>query len=271
MSPIEWAALAAGAVGLSGVGRAWWARRALHAHVVATRTAWVRAGRRVTFGPVGVLSYGTRPRRRYGRPVAGAAGVADGALIFKGQDARYDLEALLATLCYLSLTSLARAGPRWGPSRRVLAVHFTSPDGWRVAALASDEVGALGEALASATGLPLHDSGDRRDDFGPAPAVRMVEDVYGDWTRDRARPLYLAPDRLLFGWRDAILLSAIRRLDVDDAGGGALLRVEHETSGGVEAIGFMLDDAPAWAEAIAQRIDVPLQVTTGRKKKKRGD
>jgi hypothetical protein len=190
-------------------------------------------------------------------------------LIFKGQAARSDFEALLATLRYLSLTSLA--GPRWGPSRRALAVHFTSPDGWRVAALASDEVRALGEALAAATGLPLHDTGDQRDDFGPAPAVRMVEDVYGAWTRERARPLYLAPDRLLFGWRDAILLSTIRRLDVDEAGGGALLRVEHEASGGVESIGFMLDDAPAWAEAIAHRIDVPLQVTIGRKKKKRGD
>jgi len=269
MSPIEWAALVAGALGLGGAGSAWWSGRAQRAHVVATRTAWVRAGRRVLFGPVGVLSYGTRPRRRYRRAVFGAAGLVDGALVFSGQRAPFDLDTPLDALRRLSLITLtARLGLR--PARRALAVHYASPDGWRVATFAGEAIGPLGEALAAASALVLHDAGDRRDDFGPAPAVRLLEDDYGDWVRDRAAPLYLAPDRLLFDWRDAILLSAIRRLELYDEDGGGLLRVEHAAPEGVQAVGFLLDDAPAWAEALARRADVSVLGTVAHKKKKRG-
>lgn len=270
MSPIEWAALVASAVGLGGAGSAWWTRRAQRAHVVATRTAWVRAGRRVMFGPVGVLSYGTWPRRRYGRAVFGAAGLVDGAFTFRGQRARFNFDTPLDAVRHLSLIALTLR-PSLRPPQPGLAVHYASPDGWRVAALAGDAIGGLAEALAAATGLPLHDAGERRDDFGPQPAMRLHEDNFGDWARDRSGPLYLAPDRLLFAWRDAIPLRAIRRLAVYDADGGLLLRVEYETPDGLATVGFLLDDAPAWAEAIAQRSDVPVQLFIGRKKKKRGD
>ena len=56
--------LLAGA-GIGGIGGALWARRAQDAFLGRVRTEWVRAGRIIRFGPVGAVSFGTRPRAAY--------------------------------------------------------------------------------------------------------------------------------------------------------------------------------------------------------------
>lgn len=257
------------ALGVSGGGW-WWQRRRRRAHVISVRTAWVRAGLIVRYGPVGVVCHGLRPRRTYGRGVPGAAGIAGDALAFEGQGrSAFNMRVVLEQVQRLSLVTIALPASR---RARALAVHYDSPDGWRVAVLSGEGVPELAGALSGASALPLHDAGEGRDDFGPARATRMIQDIYGEWTPDREGALYLAPDRLLFEWREAIPLAAMAGLDVYHGSGGrrmgALLRVEYASPDGAHlAAGFLVDHAGRWAEAIVRRADLPLAVHEGRKRK----
>ncbi|MEP0762114.1 MAG: hypothetical protein HRF48_05180, partial [Chloroflexota bacterium] len=207
----------------------WWQRRRRRAHVIRVRTAWVRTGLVVRYGPVGVVCHGLRPRCTYGRGVSGAAGIAGDALAFEGQGrSAFNMRVALEQVQRLSLVTIALPASR---RARALAVHYDSPDGWRVATFSGRDIPELAGALSGACALPLHDAGEGRDDFGPARATRMIQDIYGEWTPEREGALYLAPDRLLFEWREAMPLAAMARLDVYHGGGGrragALLRVEY--------------------------------------------
>jgi hypothetical protein len=233
------------------------------------RTVWVRAGLIVRYGPVGAMCHGLHPRRAYGRGLFGAAGLAAEALVFDGQhssacNARIPLEQIQR----LSLVTVALPA---GRQTRAFAVHHDSPDGWRVAVFSGESVPDLAEALSAESAVPLHDAGEGQDDFGPARATRMIQDIYGEWTPDREGMLYLAPDRLLFEWREAIPLATMARLDVYHSGGRraeALLRVEYAAPDGAHQVGgFLVDHAGRWAEAIARRADVSLAVHEGRKRK----
>jgi len=122
----------------------------------------------------------------------------------------------------------------------------------------------------------LRDAGSGREDFGPARALRMHEDVYGEWHADREDQLYLAPDRLLFGWRSAIPLDDIQRLNVLHRGGldalrplaSGLLRIEYRAAeGAIETVGFKVRRPAEWADAIAEHSASGLPVGQGRKKK----
>lgn len=258
------------AQGLVSVSGWWWQRRRRSAHVIRVRTAWVRAGLIVRYGPVGVVCHGLRPRRTYGRGLFGAAGLAADALTFDGQgSSAFNARIALEQVRRLSQVTIALPASR---RTRALAVHYDSPDGWRVAVFSGESVPALAEALSAEGAVPLHDAGEGRDDFGPARATRMIQDIYGEWMPDRQGMLYLAPDRLLFEWRDAIPLAAIARLDVYHGSGGrradALLRVEYAALDGAHlAGGFLVDHAGRWAEAIVRRAEVPLAVHEGRKRK----
>jgi hypothetical protein len=268
--------LVVGTLGISGLaGGWWWTRRALTQHVIRIQTAWVRAGQIVHYGPVGGVCLGNRPRRAYGSGVFGGLGITDGRLVFDGYRSNTEnISVPYAHVRHIGLTAVAvrRA------SRRALTVHYESPDGWRVATFLTDSPVELAQALADECDLPVYDSGEAREDFGPAQAVRMFEDVYGEWHDDREDDLYLAPDRLLFGWRDAILLADIRRLDVYAQGGRwrdvnplarDLLRIEHgPAEDDVEVVGFGVRGADQWADAIRQRATAPLAVYVGRKRKK---
>lgn len=273
--------LVAGVAGAGGLGRLWWVRRAQRRHVIRVRTEWVRAGLIVRFGPVGAVCFGTVPRRTYAPGVFGALGIAHGRLVFDGHDsAAANMRVPLDAIRRLGLTTISVLVGRVPVSRRALAIHFDSPDGWRVATVAADAPQAIAQALGDECGLPIHDSGAARDDYGPARSMRLFQDIYGEWSPDREADLYLAPDRLLFNWRDPIPLTAIRRLDVYSRGGldelrpwrEDLLRIEYGTpddapDGGYDTVGFGLRGASDWADAIVQRTDVPLTVHAGRKKK----
>ncbi|HVO70259.1 MAG TPA: hypothetical protein VMT24_09445 [Aggregatilineaceae bacterium] len=266
--------LLVGALGASGAGRMWWLYRAQRRYVASVQTEWVRAGQIVHYGPVAASCLGQRPSAVYSRDVFGALGITDGRLVFSGRrSSRFDASIPLASIHRIGLTTLPVQAGTLSTRKRALAVHYDSPDGWRVGVFVTKEPPEIAQALANESGLPVHDSGGERDDCGPAHATRMLEDVYGDWTPDRDGVLYLAPDRLLFNWRDPILLDDIRRLDVVTKRSvnplaPDLLRVEHETADGEPHVtGFVVRRARRWAEAILRRTDVPLDVHLGRKAK----
>jgi hypothetical protein len=268
--------LVVGALGISGLaGGWWWTRRALTQHVIRVRTAWVRAGQIVHYGPVGGVCLGDRPRRAYGNGVFGALGITGGRLVFDGyRSSTENISVPYAQIRHIGLSavSVRRA------TKRALSVHYDSPDGWRVATFLTDSPVELAQALADECDLPVYDSGEAREDFGPTRALRLFEDVYGEWHDDREDDLYLAPDRLLFGWRDAIPLADIRRLDVYERPGRLrdvnplardLLRVEYGPADGeVEVVGFVVRGADQWADALRQHAAAPLAVYIGRKRKK---
>lgn len=252
----------------------WWQMRFYDrgAHVNRVRTAWVRAGAWVRFGPVEAVCRGLLPRRVYGRGAAGAVGIVGDALVFAGQrSSAYDVRIPAAKVQRLSLVTVRL---RLGRRARALAVHYDSPDGWRVATLSGPALAGLAEALAEVCNLPVHNAGDGRDDFGPDRALRLVQDVYGQWSADRQGELYLAPDRLLFDWRIVTPLEALARLDVypqEGRRGGALLRVTWVGPDGVSQVeGFQVRRASQWAEALQRRADAPVQIFAGRKRKNDG-
>lgn len=270
------ATLLGGSLLMIELSRRWIARRARYAHVIDTRTAWVRAGQRVHFGPVSAISYGPLPQRVYQGGVFGALGITDGRIVFSGlRNHRADIALPFADVRRLVLCTVrVHLAPRITRSVRALALHYDTLDGWRVAVLVADDAQALALAISAHSGLPVHDGGSSAD-FGPMPAARMMQDVYGEWAEDRAGILYLAPDRLLFNWRDVIPLDAITRIDVLHQAGEAagLLRIEHKSpddtseAGKLAVTGFLVHQADAWADALRQRIDAPIPVFTGRKKK----
>ena len=244
-----------------------WSSRAQQAHVITTRTAWARAGKRVHWGPVGARCLGHTPQRRYGRGVSGALGVVDGGLVFSGaRTRRLDICLPVAQIRWIGLVGVRAAWRR----QTALMVHAETVDGWRVFVFTLREPVALAEALAQMGGLPVHDSRPNRPDYGPSQAVRLRQDVYGAWHAEDTGTLYLGPERLLFRERDAIPLAGIRRLDVlrGEKGVRSLLRVEYaHEDGTTESVGFVVPRAQAWAEAIRRRMHVPVPVRQGRKRK----
>ena len=245
----------------------WWPSRVRRAHVIATRTAWTRAGKRVHWGPVAARCLGHTPQRRYGRGVGGALGVADGCLVFSGaRTPRLDIRLPAEEIRWVGLVSVRALRRR----RTALMLQAQSADGWRVLVFTLREPVALAETLARMCELPVHDSRPARPDYGPSQAARLRQDVYGAWHAEDTGALYLAPDRLLFRERDAIPLAGIRRLDVLRGEGDTrpLLRVEYERDDGTtESVGFAVPRAQAWAEAIRGRMHAPIPIHAGRKRK----
>jgi hypothetical protein len=271
--------LAVGALGIGSFSVAWLARRALRDHVIRVQTAWVHAGQLVRYGPVGAVCLGNRPRRAYGGGIFGALGITDGRLVFDGHRNNTDnISVPSDRIRHIGLTTVpVLAGIKMQAQRRALTVHYDSPDGWRVAIFLTDMPVELAQELADEGHLPVYDSGSAREDFGPARAVRMFQDLYGEWREDREGDLYLAPDRLLFDWRDAIPLADIRRLDVYQQGGRLhdlsplsrdLLRIEYgESEEDFHTVGFVVRRADRWVASIQHRASTPLDVHAGRKKK----
>lgn len=239
-------------------------RRALARFVQHTQTEWARAGRVIHEGPVGAICAASLPGSP-GGGAEGALGVVDGGLLFAGRrDTACDVYLPLDAVRWVALRRAARGR---GGARR-LAVHAERTAQWRVVVFALDEAVSFGEALAARAGQPLLDASAGREDFGPAQALRLSEDVYGDWHAGREAALYLAPDRLLFGWRDAIPLDAIEQVGVlrRATGRGTLLRVAYRVDDErYEVAGFEVPRAAAWAEAITARAGGTLTVDRKRK------
>ncbi|NDJ78132.1 MAG: hypothetical protein GYB65_17930 [Chloroflexi bacterium] len=240
----------------------WWARRGLRQHVVRVRTDWVRAAQVINYGPVAAVCYGSRPRTSYRRGVAGALGLTDEQVVFTGQRSTwYNTGIPYTDLRWLGLRPITTPTSR----TRALIIHAWRGDDWRVYTFTLDAPLELAQFLSRETGLPLREL-NAREDFGPATATRLFQDMHGQWQPEYDADLYLAPDRLLFDWRDPVVLASMLRLDVYPR--GELLRIEYEAESGDPAVvGFAVRGAEDWAAAIARRTAAPLAIHSGRKRK----
>jgi hypothetical protein len=267
------------ALGLAASGGAavWAAYRQAQQHfLIRVRTEWMREGRVVHYGPVGAHSYGSRPKSIYPGGTFGALGLVGGHLFFAGHRSGWKNASLaFEQVRWIGLRSITVQAGRATVKKRALVVHADSVGGWVVYTFTTGDLDELARQLAAQCGQMVHQEG--REDFGPMNATRLTEDVYGQWHRDHADALYLAPDRLLFGWDSAIHLAQVRRVEVLARTGleslnpfaGDLLRVEYAGADeGHAAVGFVVRGARKWAEAIARRTQVPVQVHAGRKKKR---
>ena len=140
---------------------------------------------------------------------------------------------------------------------------------------------AFAAQLTALAGLPLQRPGEMREDFGPAPAVRVEPDAATGWRavplgqpdphalspdwQHTAGLLYLAPDRLLFERAHAIPLARLRRVTVLAAGAtragnpfqAPLLRLEYESAERAErVVGYLVANAGDWAGVLETRAAV---------------
>jgi len=246
----------AGTLGLGSVGGWWWMRRASRDHVIRTRTAWVRAGMIIRYGPVGALCLGHTPRAHAAGGVVGALGITAHALHFDGWRARHhDRDIPLEGIRHI-LVGRVRAGR--GPVARarvvVRVLHQDDEQRWHESAFVVDDPAALAAALADRCGAPVHDDPDSPLTYGPDRAARLDLSDEGDWLTVREGDLYLAPGLLIFNWAESLPLDRVAYLDVV-GGARPVLRIElHDGS----VTGFEVDDPGAWADAIHAQSDVPI-------------
>jgi hypothetical protein len=263
----------------------YWDQFTQRAHVTRLRQAW--ADHTVSVAPIGTICHGDRPPLHGSRRVFGALALVDDRLTFTGhRDPLHDFAAPVATIRWIGLRS--RYKTAW--NRRVelpeLVVHAETPAGWRVYTFTEGPLARFAEQFGQQTGLPVHEMGEKFEDFGPEPAVYLVQDARGDWQRrtpawfDPAAPppdwdglshtLYLAPDRLLYDWLNPVPLATIRRVDMLAKGGlnpfsENLLKIETTAEDGEPRVmGFLLPNAGDWAGVIEQRIDTPVIYHAGR-------
>jgi hypothetical protein len=262
--------LLGGAVGIGGavVAREQRARRNF---VTGVRTEWTRSGQIVRYGPVGAFYYGSRPQRKYFNRAYGALGITRNSLVFEGH--RKWTGNILIRIKAIRWIGVRIIMPHTSGAAQALIIHSNDFNRWSVHIFTPDQFTDIAEELSRYAELPLHQLGTEREDYGSARAQRMIQDIYGEWSGESNGELYLAPDRLLFDWEDAVLLSQIREIGAFVKGGlnpfaTDLLRIEYESpDSGLHTVGFLMRDADQWAEVIQSHTGAPLNIQAGRKKK----
>jgi hypothetical protein len=180
-------------------------------------------------------------------------------------------------------------------SAKVMVLHHEEGNHWHASAFIirkPSDLASLLRVIEEQTGLPPHHS---REDFGPHPAQRLTQTIYGHWllasnagtawetlkqpaVGERIKldfQFYLAPDRLVYNGFTAIHLSQIRHVDLYEKGGPHqfnpfnqdLLRLEYDQGDQHQVAGFLVHSGRPWAEALQARLDVPVEVHKGSKKK----
>ncbi len=259
-------------------------------HVGHIRQTWTSADRNIAIPPIRSICHGKYPPGPMTTRIVGALGVVDGALTFTGQRAdTFDFTTPLDAIRWVGLRTLVKHS--W--SKRIewpeLIIHAETPASWHVYTFTEGPVTAFAKRLAEMTHLDLHEIGESYEDFGPFPAIHLIEDAAGEWAR-RTDPavdlanlppewdgldhtLYLAPDRLLYDWANPILLAHIERVDVYAPQGTSrfnpfdlpLLRIEHTNSAGDRQVaGFLTHTAGDWAGVLEHRLTVPVAHHAGR-------
>lgn len=243
------------------------------------RETWEGLGRRARFGPVPASCSGLRSAPQQPGYVGGVVGIADDHLVFTGLSTpTFDIDLPVENLRWLDRQWINQGDALPLKDARRVVVHFEGAGGWRVYTFRLRDLEAFAQALSAASGLPLHESLINRLDLLTlsVSAVRMKQDIYGQWQTDLTDQLYLAPDRLLFAWQDAILLTDIRQVSVYQDSrlldrlnpfGADLLRIDYESGGGSHTVGFRVSGAQTWATRIAGQAGIMVDGDTGRKKK----
>jgi hypothetical protein len=261
----------------------------------ATANHWQARRRKVHFPPRPAGYYGNEPKPLHAYLVAtgGVLGIVDRELIFVPLGTRREQAISLDLIRWIS-THATRAETGRAD---ILVVHYVAAGRWHMAAWEMEEPETIAEVLANMVGQPFHECMDLREDYGPAPATCVLQDVYGQWlpaskslyqsgvtpspfsklTRSEGS-LYLAPGWLVFDERPMFPLSHLRRIEVVEHGGTLnqinpfaqdLLRLEYAPPDDLKprVVGFQLREADRWAEILAEHTQVPYIMNEGRKKK----
>jgi hypothetical protein len=112
--------------------------------------------------------------------------------------------------------------------------------------------------------LNWHGGEQAREDFGPTDrAMRLTRSSDGVWHDVDQGTLYLAPDRLLFNWRDAILCSAMQRVErtlkqadhVLSSQDNTILRIDYTGSdGSSQTVGFQVSRRGEWVQQLQRKL-----------------
>ncbi|HEX3051161.1 MAG TPA: hypothetical protein VHP83_10940 [Aggregatilineaceae bacterium] len=252
---------------------------------------WRNEGRTVPFEPVLLLLLATQPQRPTTGPyILGVLGIVDDKLAFEGMNGeRYQIP--LNAICWIGRKTTPVQERETITEKEVLVIHADYDGQWNVFTLGAGSIHLRANSpntldyqartfthtLVERCQLELHMYSGTHEDFGPAQAQQISQDVYGQWHEDNAdgSPLYLAPDRLIYGWKDMIHLAQIRKLDVYAEGtrrsinpfAQDLLRIEYDADGNHVVTGFLLRRADEWGAELAKRTGVPCDLQEGRKKK----
>lgn len=259
-----------------------WDQGTQRRHVQRARARWERAGSTIQVEPIGTIAEGDLLTGAPLRRAFGALAVIDGQVHFAGhRSTALDVTIPLQALRWVG--TRARIKTAW--NRRIhtpqLVLHVETDTGWGVYRFLEGPLEAFATQLAALAGLPFQSMGEVREDFGPAPAVRLQPDTARIW---RAEPpdqpdphalppdwqqmaglLYLAPDRLLFARAYAIPLARIQRVAAIAAGVAGvgnplpvpLLRVEYDDESGERCLtGFLVPNADDWAGVLETRAAV---------------
>ena len=174
--------------------------------------------------------------------------------------------------------------------RPVLVLHHEDRGRWNVSVFGIPDQALIVSLLTILGQQTRLKPAYARADFGPHDAQRMSQDVYGQWqptTTDGDAPsplilvaglngeLYLAPDRLIYNGKTALHLAQIRKVELYEQGGlqklnpfsEELLRIEYEQGDQHQVAGFMVRSGRHWAEALGLRLNMPIEIHEGRKKK----
>ncbi|GEM_PF-903697 len=279
------------------------------------RAVWIKAGRDVPLQPVLMMLLATRPRRVYSGlrsstspGILGALGVVDRVLVMEGMNGesrRIPLDAIR----WIGTKTIRVQEGKYANAKEALVIHSDDGGQWQVFVFvtgSNNPIGSIPAALtvgarvfarelAQRCQTELHQYFGGREDFGPAHARQMNQDMLGQWhaadgddsTLDVSftdlisdvstsrESLYLAPDRLIYGWKEAIHLSQIRGLDVYAKGvfrninpfAQDLLRIEYDADGKHFVTGFLVHRGEQWGAELSQRTGIPCDVQEGRKKK----
>jgi len=229
------------------------------------QTAWQSSGFSARYGPVPATWFGFRGEDQF----SGVLAVVEDTLLFTPRaEAPYLLSVPLARLRWIGFWQDLGGYSE----KRAVRIEVEGPDAWMVLTFVLEPMEEFAEKLSEAAELPVDYSGGGVE-TGPIRAERQFQNVYGQWQADRQGLLFLAPDRLLFDWREPIFLASIRRLGVsftESANPLAvdMLRVDYEdAAGAAHTVGFRLRDADDWAEMLHLRTDIPVERASSRKKK----
>jgi hypothetical protein len=249
--------------------RAWEVRRK-QAHVTAVHADWLSHKRAVDVRPVQADYFGSEPEQSHGiraHSGSGALGLTDRHLVFIGRGKRGEVWIPFDQIRWIGTRYIATQRGRSTISREALIVHYEAKGVRHVGAWIPFDSREFADALSEVTGLPVEHRLYEREDLGPVEAVVLSASDHDTLTEGRRLDLYLTPDSLVFGRRDPIQLSQVRRVayaeefeDHLNPGKQGLLRIEYETCDhGRQIATILVENVQAWGAAIAQRALVPLE------------
>jgi len=262
------------------------------------KAGWLKVPLKIKHDPILIYLLSNAPQEFYSsgkhnptHPATwGAVGVVEQTLVFEGNTGD-DQWINLKNIRWVGTKMINLQEGKYTYLREALVVHAEQDEEWRVLTFLSTAANPwaniptkldykthnFGKRLAALCKLDFQDFTGQSEDFGPARAQQINQDMLGQWhpVNDNKLDLYLAPDRLVYGGKAIIHLAQIRKLDVYAEGtrrnvnpfAQDLLRIEYEADGKHVVTGFLLRRADEWGTELAKRTGIPCDLQEGRKKK----